>query len=154
MSLQGLKLSERSKAENLFLEADGGDFGSSNEFPQGNKLGTFCGTAPHAAGNSSRAKSTAALQCVCMAWRPSSTGRSAGPCLFMDRRQGDVGAGTEQSRHCSTCPRSVRPAHEMPYPHPQQERHFSRNHEHPRMNVGHEGELRPCAEPLPDREDP
>ncbi|KAB0402745.1 hypothetical protein E2I00_006229, partial [Balaenoptera physalus] len=86
--------------------ADGADFGSSNEFPQGNKLGTFCGTAPHAAGNSSRAKSTTALRCVCMAWEPSSTGRSAGPCLFMDRRQGDVGAGTEQSRHCSTCPRS------------------------------------------------
>lgn len=57
MWLQELRLSERSKAENLFLEADGADFGSSNEFPQGSKLGTFCGTAPYAARNSSRAKS-------------------------------------------------------------------------------------------------
>lgn len=81
-------------------------------------------------------KVTTALQCMCMAWEPSSTGRSAGPCLLMDRRQGDVEAGTEESRQYPTCPRSVRPAHEMPYPHPQQERHFSRNHEQPWMNVG------------------
>lgn len=44
----------------------------------------------------------------------------------------------------------MKPTQEMPYPQPEQERHFNRNHEAPGMNMDHEEKLKLCIEPLPD----